>query len=107
MAWYRAIQFAWPAWDMGSMAVLAAKAAEAIVTAATRYDSTKLLWRRLDFFMSFLSITSTRHVLYRSVGVYERVMLAAQHKVVTTRTAGESQCCLDSVNGPRTILPGD
>jgi hypothetical protein len=48
---------------MGSMAVLAAKAAEAIVTAATRYDSTKLLWRRLDFFMSFLSITSTRHVL--------------------------------------------
>jgi len=63
MAWYRAIQFAWLAWDMGSMAVLAAKAAEAIVTAATRYDSTKLLWRRLDFFMSFLSITSTRHVL--------------------------------------------
>jgi hypothetical protein len=63
MAWYRAIQFAWPAWDMGSMAVLAAKAAEAIVTAATRYDSTKLLWRRLDFFMSFLSLTSTRHVL--------------------------------------------
>jgi hypothetical protein len=68
---------------MGSMAVLAAKAAEAIVTAATRYDSTKLLWRRLDFFMSFLSITSTRHVLHRSVGVYERVMLAAQHKVIS------------------------
>jgi hypothetical protein len=53
---------------MGSMAVLAAKAAEAIVTAATRYDSTKLLWRRLDFFMFFLSITSTRYVLHRSVG---------------------------------------
>jgi len=77
MAWWRAIQVALAALGTGSIAVslddrvedrlnVAAKAAEAMVTATMKYESPQCRPRRIVC-MAFLSHTSPRHVFARAV----------------------------------------